>query len=266
MFVIILPSLFFASACGQREQSAPPVEIETDFEDVSVVLDEKGLLATFVGRRDPAIVPSLVNDQPQEGSLFFFLDKGVDPKSYLPAAGIAAEFGWTVRIFDPKVKLSELESHYTEDACTVVGGLGKKGADVFEYGFERRHDGVDGAIVVAAYFQEDKVFKGKYPATTVVGSEDNIVTFSDVASQKTVYPSQTYLQTIQGGNHAGFYPGQKFDGDGEATLTIEEQISSIGGIFNGRMDRFCETRRRNIAEAEREAAREALKKRTAPQD
>ncbi len=241
-----------ASAEGGDGENVPgseagDPEAKPDYSDVEITMDANGVLfAKHLDKR-------------AQGVLHFLLERGLASESYEPAARVIADQGWQVYIYGGDPEIGVLDEKYSKDACVVIGGLGDIGAEVFQYGFERRHDGVDGGIVVATIFNDIEEYKGKFSAATIVASEDAIVTPEAVANQARVYPSQSYYLTINGGNHAGFYPGQSFERDGAAEFDAEEQLDTLGQILRGRMSRFCQTREKRIAEAARKAAREAAR-------
>ncbi len=221
-------------------------------------IEARAISASYEGV-DMKLIGSVLSarhsEKEPEGVLHFLLDKGVDPALYAPMAEAAASYGWEIFVHgDGETRL--LKDKYTLERCVVVGGVGKAGASVFAYGFERRHKGIDGGIMVAGLFDEktEDEFKGEFSAATIVASNDGLVPPDSVKNQHRIYPSQTYFLTINGGNHAGFYPGLSFDNDGDAEYPAEEQLDTLGKIIHGRLDRFCQTRLKKIAEAERKAA------------
>ena len=241
--ILLAFTIVAASSCDSPKQSIEARAIPSTYDGVQMKLIGSVLSATN-------------SEKDADGVLHFLLEGGVDPALYAPMAQAAADYGWDIFIYgDAKTLL--LKDKYDLESCVVVGGIGDIGADVFAYGFDRRHEGVDGGIMVAGVFNEDKVkeYKGKYSAATIVASNDGVATPDQVKNQHYIYPSQTYFLTINGGNHAGFYPGKSFEGDGEAEYPAEEQLDTLGKIIHARLDRFCKTRIKKIAEEKRKAAR-----------
>lgn len=246
-FILLVAITSGVLGCEGSDRTVEARAIPATYEGVEVKLIGSVLSATHV-------------DKEAAGILHFLLEKGVDPALYAPMAQAAADYGWDIFVYgDSDTRL--LKDKYTLERCVVVGGVGKAGADVFAYGFERRHEGIDGGIIVAGLFDENSgdEFKGDFSAATIVASNDRLVPPNSVKNQHRIYPSQTYFLTINGGNHAGFYPGLSFDEDDDAEYPAEEQLDTLGKIIHGRLDRFCQTRLKKIAEAERKAAREAAK-------
>ena len=70
---------------------------------------------------------------------------------------------------------------------------------------------------------------------SIVGTKDQVVNRDKLESSKSNAPKDAKYQTLEGGNHAdyGDYGAQK--GDGEATITREEQIGQTAEW----MEAFC---------------------------
>ena len=233
---------------------ADTTPIETTYENVVVDIDDESITARNT-------------EKDADGVFYFFLEDGLRARSYAPMAAAAADYGWTVKVFDARAKISKaMKNQYSPEACQVIGGLGAKGEAAFDFGFERRAKGVDGVVLVASVFSHANEYKGKISTATIVAGKDGIVPPDAVSSQHKLYPSQTYFLTIHEGNHGGFYPGREFDGDGVAEHTPEEQLDILGKIVHARMDRFCQTREKNILEAKRKAAFEKAKREGKPTD
>lgn len=241
---VLLALICALNACAPaQDDEFEPRSLESVYENVTVSLERDRVIAA-------------PQDRELRGTFFFFVANGVMPEDYAPMAAAAAVDGWQIEVFPADYKLRTLSDSFSPERCTVIGGLASAGDKVFEYGFDRRHDGVDGGIVVATRLTGEHEYKGEFAAATIVASEDGIVPPKDVADQSDLYPSQSYFLTINGGNHAGFHPGLQFDGDGEADISADEQLDILGKIVQGRMARFCQTRERRILEEAREAARE----------
>ncbi|MBQ2255250.1 MAG: alpha/beta hydrolase [Clostridia bacterium] len=94
----------------------------------------------------------------------------------------------------------------------------------------------DGLILLASYAMDD--LSGQdLRALSLVGSEDGVLNRENYTECRSNLPADTVEMEIAGGNHAyfGAYGAQK--GDGEATLTVQEQITfsadSIADFMKG---------------------------------
>ena len=142
-------------AAQQEDEGASPAEgsaeEEPDYSDVEITVDERGVLVARNTQKRP------------EGVLHSFSSRGLDSETYWPAARRVADHGWHMYVYGDDPSVDVLDETYSPEACVVIGGVGDIGGDVFQYGFERRHDGVDGAVVVATLFDDIEEYKGKFP-------------------------------------------------------------------------------------------------------
>ena len=86
----------------------------------------------------------------------------------------------------------------------------------------KRSDELDGLVLLAAYSTADLTNSGLRVYTTY-GSEDGVLNREKLEANRENLPSNTIEAVINGGCHAGFgsYGPQK--GDGEPTISAEEQ-------------------------------------------
>ena len=79
-----------------------------------------------------------------------------------------------------------------------------------------------GVVFLASY--PSKQMDNKYKSLTIYGSEDKVMNKKEFDKNQTYLPNDHDIKVIEGGNHAnyGYYGKQK--GDGEATISREQQI------------------------------------------
>ncbi|OOM72011.1 hypothetical protein CLPUN_48410 [Clostridium puniceum] len=74
-----------------------------------------------------------------------------------------------------------------------------------------------------------------------MGDNDKVADLNKVKNCKSVMPSDSEFKEIKGGNHGGFgdYGHQK--GDGEASITNEQQMSTTSEEIIKLLDRLTQT-------------------------
>ena len=85
---------------------------------------------------------------------------------------------------------------------------------------------VDGLILLAAY-STDPV---ELPVLSIYGSEDGVLNMEKYKKYRANLP-ELLEQIIDGGNHAGFGFYGPQEGDGEATISREEQIARTAELM-----------------------------------
>ncbi len=151
----------------------------------------------------------------------------VDPRSYAPFAKEIAREGFLVIIEPMTLNLAFFSQDAAADAMKaypevdewVVGGHSLGGSMASNFASE---EDVDGLVHWASYPDDDLSDKD-FPALSIYGSKDGVSTAEDVKGARDKMPSNTTYVKIDGGNHAqfGWYGDQS--GDGEATISREEQ-------------------------------------------
>lgn len=160
----------------------------------------------------------------------------VDPRSYAPIARAIAEEGFLVIIppmpfnlafFDANVA-SEIMENHQEISHWAIGGhsLGGAMAASFTAG---QSELIDALILWAAYPAENNDLSPLtgLPVASIFASSDGVATVEDIDASRPLLPADTRWIEIAGGNHAqfGWYGPQP--GDGEATISREDQQAQI---------------------------------------
>lgn len=175
----------------------------------------------FVVEPDGEVVANLVYYQ---GGL-------VRAASYLPFAFSLAEEG--VRVHIPKMPLNlailnqdaflDYEELFDDDLPVLIAGhsLGGASASLFLSGDEVL---IDGLILLASYpANSADLSDAKYPVLSITASNDGVLDLEQYNESKSLLPSDTVYALITGGNHAYFGHYGEQNGDGEATISREEQ-------------------------------------------
>jgi len=159
----------------------------------------------------------------------------VDFRSYAPMAHRIATEGYLVVIVRMPLNLavfgvniaSDVIKSYSQISSWVVGGHSLGGTMAAQFAHENPSE-VKGLVLWAAYpASGTDLSKDNLLVTTIHGTNDGLVSFSQIEDSLKLLPVSTTRIEIAGGNHAqfGWYGDQ--GGDNAATLTREQQQSQI---------------------------------------
>jgi dienelactone hydrolase len=173
-----------------------------------------------------------------EPSTAFILYPGgrVDPRSYAPAARAIAEEGFLVVVSPMPFNLAVFDANaaagimsaYPEITRWAIGGhsLGGTMAASFAAG---QAETIDSLLFWASYPAENNDLSALTDQTivSIFATNDGLVTAENIDASRVLLPTTTIWQKIDGGNHAqfGWYGPQP--GDGEATISRQEQQEQI---------------------------------------
>ncbi len=155
----------------------------------------------------------------------------VDYRSYAPTARALAEQGYLAVIvpmpFNLAVfgsgKASGVIQAHPEITSWAIGGHSLGGAMGAKYAFDNP-DAVEGLALWAAYPAGNNSLAGRnLQVASISASNDGLATPDKIQASVPLLPAATQWLEIQGGNHAGFgYYGPQ-GGDGQATITRDDQ-------------------------------------------
>jgi hypothetical protein len=159
----------------------------------------------------------------------------VDFRSYAPAAHSIAAQGYLVVIPQMPLNLaffgvgtaSDVIGQYPDIISWAVGGHSLGGTMAAQFAFENPSK-IKGLVLWAAYpALGTDLSKSSLLVTTIHGSNDGLVSTTQIDDSLRLLPSSTMLVEIAGGNHAqfGWYGDQA--GDNKATITRETQQNQI---------------------------------------
>ena len=167
-----------------------------------------------------------------EDALIFYPGGKVEVTAYAPMMQqIAAEgvdcflvkMPGNLAIFG-KNKAQELMVAYDYDHW-YLGGHSLGGAMAASYASSHTSE-LSGLLLLASYATEDLSDAG-FPALVVVGTKDQVLNRDKYAQYESNLPEDTTVLEIVGGNHAYYGNYGEQDGDGEATITREEQQAEV---------------------------------------
>ncbi len=155
----------------------------------------------------------------------------VDYRSYAPLAHAIANEGYLTVIVPMPLNLAVFGANAANDVITshpeitswAIGGHSLGGTMAAQFAYQNPSK-IEGLVLWAAYpASGNNMSSYKLQVTTIQGSNDGLVSTSQIQSSLEMLPLTTVYVEIQGGNHAqfGYYGDQS--GDNPATITRELQ-------------------------------------------
>lgn len=171
----------------------------------------------------------IIPDLPTGTGIVFYPGGKVDEKAYIPLLSKLAQNGISIVIVKMPFHLAVFNTNAATDAMVsmpqianwyIAGhSLGGSMACVYASKNDFR---IKGVILLAAYSTVD-LSQTNLRVISIYGTVDHVLDMKNIEKYKTNLPATTETSTITGGNHGYFgnYGEQK--GDGEATISREEQ-------------------------------------------
>jgi len=160
----------------------------------------------------------------------------VDPRSYAPMARAIAEKGFLViippmpfnlAVFNPNVPAEIMDNHQ-EITHWAIGGHSLGGAMAATFTGDQP-EMIDSLILWAAYPAENNDLSDltEKPFVSIFATNDGLAPTEKIDASHPLMPADSRWDEIDGGNHAqfGWYGPQS--GDGEATMSREDQQAQI---------------------------------------
>lgn len=167
---------------------------------------------------------------PKAGFIFYPGGK-VDTAAYAPLMHTLADNGVLCVALDMPFRLAVLNPDaaqgVTEDYPEVtrwsIGGHSLGGAMAAKYAAKAPGE-FDALILLAAYAPDPLPQEG-LAVVSVYGSKDTVLNADKYAKSRVNLPESLREVVLEGGNHAQFGAYGAQDGDGEATLSAQEQLA-----------------------------------------
>lgn len=161
--------------------------------------------------------------------LVFIPGAKVDPYAYLYKLSGIVESGVTVVITKPTLNLaffdtrplSTFESAAPEVTRWLVGGHSLGGVRACQLAAD-----ADGLVLFGSYCSND-LSGTDLPVLSISGSDDGLSTPAKIDAAANLLPADARFVEIEGLNHAGFGDYGRQSGDGESTLSTEQQREAI---------------------------------------
>lgn len=155
----------------------------------------------------------------------------VEASAYAPLAQAVAQRGITCVIcpmpfnmaFFDMDSLDDVIADHPEITHWYLAGHSLGGAMGAIHASEHASE-LDGLVLLAAYSTKD-LSNTHLKVLSVYGSEDQVLSREKYEGSRTNLPENALELVIQGGDHAGFAGYGPQDGDGEASISPEEQIA-----------------------------------------
>ena len=192
----------------------------------AVVSAGEGKAASVAVSQDDDVIA--VGDSSAEYGLVFYPGGKVDPVAYVPLAQKLAGHGvfcvivkmpFNLAVFNIKAA-DTVMSAYPGVSHWWAGGHSLGGAAAAMYAADNAAK-LEGVALLGAYASDDLSALG-LKVEVVYGSNDGVVNRKKLQACIDMVPSSNVLK-IKGGNHAGFGDYGAQDGDGEATISNEDQ-------------------------------------------
>lgn len=168
--------------------------------------------------------------EPASTGFIFYPGGRVAAEAYAPPVRTVAEAGYLSVVPSMPFGLAVLAPDTADDIIEaypdiqtwVIGGHSLGGAMAAQYAAGNPE--IDGLVLWAAYPPDGTdLSDSPIEVSSIYASEDGLTTLDDVEASRAQLPADTTFVEIVGGNHAGFGWYGEQDGDGEATISREEQ-------------------------------------------
>ncbi len=177
-----------------------------------------------------------VDHEATKGIVFYPGGK-VDETAYAPLLLELAAEGYEVYLVKMPAKLAIFGMNAAEDIINEQSHIeewtmmGHSLGGAMAASFSASHDEeIDKLVLLAAYSTEDLSDKD-IRVYSFYGSEDKVLNMEKYEQYYANLPEDVVEEVIDGGNHANFaYYGEQ-DGDGEATITRDEQQECVMDVF-----------------------------------
>lgn len=172
----------------------------------------------------------------EKTNLIFYPGALVNPASYRIWAQEIAAAGYRVYILKLPLNLAVMAPNKAEAVMNphernILVGHSLGGVMASRYAHNQPKD-IAGMIFLASYPDEKgSLVKNNIPVLSITASKDQVLNHKQYQKAKNYLPKTATYEIIKGGNHAGFgsYGAQK--GDGQATISNDEQQRKIGQII-----------------------------------
>lgn len=169
--------------------------------------------------------------------IIFYPGGKVEETAYAPMLLELAENGYEVYLIKMPAKLAVFGMNAAEnvfkeaehiESWTMMGhSLGGAMAASFSASHDEE---VDALVLLAAYSTED-LKKLDIDVYSFYGSEDKVLNMEKYEEYYSNFPEDVIEEVIDGGNHANYAHYGAQDGDGEASITREEQQECVLDVF-----------------------------------
>lgn len=172
-----------------------------------------------------------------EKGIIFYPDGKVEETAYAPLLLELTEAGYEVYLIKMPAKLAIFGMNAAEDVFEDAPHIkewtmmGHSLGGAMAASFSADHDEEVGALVLLAAYSTEDLNGLEMDVYSFYGTEDKVLNMEKYQEYYSNLPADMTEEIIDGGNHANYaYYGAQ-DGDGEATISREEQVQSVLDIF-----------------------------------
>lgn len=180
--------------------------------------------------------PILEAGQPEKGIVFYPGGK-VDERAYAPILLELAESGYEIYLIKMPAKLAVFGMNEAETIFKTAPHIkewtmmGHSLGGAMAASFSASHDDeVDTLVLLAAYSTKD-LKELDIKVYSFYGTEDKVLNMEKYEEYKDNLPEDVVEEVIEGANHANYGNYGIQEGDGEASITSEEQQECVLDIF-----------------------------------
>lgn len=176
-----------------------------------------------------AWISFMPHDAPTTGLILYPGGK-VQAEAYAPLARSIAEEGYLVVIVYAPLNLAIINpnaaepvlDHFSAVEHWAVGGHSLGGVTAALFAASHLEE-INGLVLLASFPADDALVNSGLDVLSIYASNDNLAKPADIAANRALLPADAQLIEIEGGNHGqfGYYGIQA--GDGEASISHEEQ-------------------------------------------
>ncbi len=170
-----------------------------------------------------------------EDALVFYPGAKVDEKAYSELMMSLADDGIDCFLISMPFHMAFLGKNIAGDVIDEYSKTGYKhwyicghslgGAIAANYAAEKENGAIDGIVMLAAYATEK--LPEKLKVMTVIATNDHVINMEEYEKNRKNLPADSQEIVIQGGNHSRFGDYGEQAGDGEATISRDEQIKQV---------------------------------------
>ncbi|MGX7030692.1 alpha/beta hydrolase [Vagococcus zengguangii] len=163
----------------------------------------------------------------------------VKPDSYVPFALNLAEAGYPVYIAKMPLNLAVFKANKADqliDAYNltdfVIGGHSLGGTMASRFANTTTNIGLKGVFFLASYPDEKgELISKNLPVLSIKGSQDGVLNAENYETARDYLPTTTQYKVIEGGNHGQFGSYGEQEGDKQASITSEEQLTTSSDLM-----------------------------------
>lgn len=175
---------------------------------------------------------------PGDGKGIVFYPGGkVEETAYAPLLLELAEQGYEVYLIKMPAKLAILGMNVAEDVFEDAPHIeewtmmGHSLGGAMAASFSASHDEEIEALVLLAAYSTKDLKELDIDVYSFYGSEDKVLNMEKYEEYRVNLPENVVEEVIEGGNHANYAHYGAQDGDGEASITREEQQECVLDVF-----------------------------------